>query len=204
MSDVDLEKIQQLLQRKEYSKIIFEIEAKTDEKNRSAALYNLLGFCRASQRGKTDRDVQHALNDFEAAFHKDNLGQISLDALCSHISLCAEMGRKDNDLLNNVLISEEMYLKAEKKFSKNERYLSFGLDLYKYLLKHKKRISMLDEIMSFKDLNKLYGSTYITSNMYLSDWKQKNFAEFQKKFSKLFQVLDTKKPSNIDLTKKKS
>ena len=203
MSDVDLEKIQKLLQGKEYSKIIFEIEAKTAEKNRSAALYNLLGFCRASQRGKTDRDVQQALNDFEAAFHKDNLGQISLDALCSHISLCAEMGRKDNNLLNNLLISEKMYLKAEKKFSKSERYLSFGLDLYKYLLKHKKRISMLDEIISLKELNKLYGSTYITSNMYLSDWKQKNFAEFQEKFSKLFRVLDTKKPLKIDLIKKK-
>ena len=203
MSDVDLEKIQKLLQGKEYSKIIFEIEAKTVEKNRSAALYNLLGYCRASQRGKTDRDVQHALNDFEAAFHKDNLGQISLDALCSHITLCAEMGRKDNNLLNNLLISEKMYLKAEKKFSKNEKYLSFGLDLYKYLLKHKKRISMIDEIISFKELNKLYGSTYITSHMYLSDWKQKDFAEFQKKFSNIFHVLNSKKTSKIDMTKKK-
>ncbi len=136
------------------------------------------------------------------AFHKDNLGKISLDALCSHITLCAEMGRKDNDLLNNILISEKMYLKAESKYSKNEKYLSFGLDLYKYLLKHKKRILMLEQIISLKELNKIYGSSYITSHMYLSNWKQKNFAEFQKKFSNLFRVLESKKPLKIDISKK--
>ena len=49
MSDVDLKKIQKLIQEKEYSKIILEVEAQTTEKNRSAALHNLLGFCRASK-----------------------------------------------------------------------------------------------------------------------------------------------------------
>ncbi len=42
MSDVDLKKIQKLIQEKEYSKIILEVEAQTIEKNRSAALHNLL------------------------------------------------------------------------------------------------------------------------------------------------------------------
>ena len=93
MAGIDLSKIQKLLQEKKYSKIIFEIEGQTSEKNRSAALYNLLGVCRASQKGRTDRDVQYALNDFEEAFYKDSFGQISLDALCSHIT-SAEMGRR--------------------------------------------------------------------------------------------------------------
>ena len=42
-----------------------------------------------------------------------------------------------------------MYLEAEKKFSKNEKYLGYGLDLYKYLLKHKKRISKIEKIIKF-------------------------------------------------------
>ena len=45
------------------------------------------------------------------------------------------MGRKESDLVNNLIKSEKMYLEAEKKFSKNERYLGHGLDLYKYLIK---------------------------------------------------------------------
>ena len=92
-------------------------------------------FVEHLKKVRTDRDVKYALNDFEKAFYKDNLGEISLDALCNHITLCAEMGRKESDLVNNMIKSEKMYLKAEKKFSKNEKYLAHGLDLYKYLIK---------------------------------------------------------------------
>ena len=79
MSTVDILKIQKLVQQKKFADVVFEIESATSEINRSALLHNLLGVCRASQKGKTDRDVQYALDDFEKAFYKDNLGQISLD-----------------------------------------------------------------------------------------------------------------------------
>ena len=203
MAGIDLSKIQKLLQEKNYSKIIFEIEGQTSEKNRSAALYNLLGVCRASQKGRTDRDVQYALNDFEEAFYKDSFGQISLDALCSHITLCAEMGRRESDLVNNMMKSEKMYLEAEKKFSKNEKYIGFGLDLYKYLLKHKERISKAEEMISLGELNKLYGSIIINTQMYLNNWKQKDFREFAKKFSNLFNIYNAKKLSKLNLNKEK-
>ena len=203
MSGIDLPKIQKLLREKKFSKIIFEIEGLTLEKDRPAYLHNLLGVCRASQKGRTDTDVQHALNDFEAAFNKDNLGQISLDALCSHITLCAEMGRKESNLVNNMIKSEEMYLKAEKKFSKNKRYLSIGLDIYKYLLKHNERISKLEEILSYNDLNKLYRIIYINSQMYLSNWKQNDFEKFQKKFSKIFKIYNANNLSKVNVNKEK-
>jgi len=203
MSGIDLPKIQKLLREKKFSKIIFEIEGLTLEKNRPAYIHNLLGVCRAMQKGRTDMDVQLALNNFEAAFYKDELGQVSLDSLCSHITLCAEMGRRESDLVNNMIKSEKMYLEAEKKFSKNEKYIGFGLDLYKYLLKHKERISKLEEMISFKDLNKLYGTIYINSQMYLSNWKQKDFGEFQKKFSNIFNVYNAKKLSKFNVDKNK-
>ena len=204
MSGVDLSKIQKLLKEKKYSQIIFEIEGLTLEKDRPAYMHNLLGVCRASQKGRTDMDVQLALDDFEAAFYKDKLGQVSLDSLCSHITLCAEMGRRESNLVNNMIKSEKMYLEAEKKFSKNEQYIGFGLDLYKYLLKHKERISKLEEMISLKDLNKLYGKIYINSQMYLSNWEQKDFGEFQKKFSKIFNVYNAKKLSKVNIDKKKN
>ena len=203
MSDVNLSKLKKLFQEKRYFDVILDIESSTTEKNRSPALHNLLGVCRASQKGRTDRDNKYALEDFEKAFYKDNLGEISLEALCNHIKLCAEMGRKDSELLKNMLTSQKMYLEAEKKFFKNERYLSHGIDLYKYLFKHKEKISVVEKILDLKGLNKLFGSSYITSQMYLSNWRQKDFAEFQKKFSNIFRVLDAKKISKIDITKKK-
>ena len=203
MSDVNLSKLKKLFQEKRYFDVILDIESSTTENNRSPALHNLLGVCRASQKGRTDRDTKYALDDFEKAFYKDNLGEISLEALCNHIKLCAEMGRKDSELLKNMLTSQKMYLEAEKKFFKNDKYLSHGIDLYKYLIKHKEKISLVEKILDFKGLNKLFGSSYITSQMYLSNWRQKDFAEFQKKFSNIFQVFDTKKLSKIDITKKK-
>ena len=203
MSSIDLPEIKKLLQEKKYSKIIFEIEGSTLEKNRPAYLHNLLGVCRASQKGRTEMDAQYALKDFEAAFYKDNLGPISLDALCSHITLCAEMGRRESDLVNNMVTSEKMYLEAEKKFSKNEKFIGYGLDLYKYLLKHKERISKLEEMLGFNDLNKLLGTIYICSQMYLSNWKQNDFEKFQKKFSKIFKNYNVNDLSKVNVNKEK-
>ena len=203
MSSIDLPEIKKLLQEKKYSKIIFEIEGSTLEKNRPAYLHNLLGVCRASQKGRTEMDAQYALKDFEAAFYKDNLGPISLDALCSHITLCAEMGRRESDLVNNMVTSEKMYLEAEKKFSKNEKFIGYGLDLYKYLLKHKERIAKLEEMLGFNDLNKLLGTIYICSQMYLSNWKQNDFEKFQKKFSKIFKNYNVNDLSRVNVNKEK-
>ena len=165
MSSVNLSKLKKLFQDKKYFQVILDIESSTTENNRSPALYNLLGVCRASQKGRTDRDTKYALDDFEKAFYKDNLGEISLEALCNHIKLCAEMGRKDSELLNNMLTSQKMYLEAEKKFSENYRYLVHGIDLYKYLIKHKEKISVVEKILELKGLNKLFGSSYIISQM---------------------------------------
>ena len=203
MSDVNLTKLKKLFNEQKYSEIVLDIETSTNEKNRSSALHNLLGICRASQKGKTDRDVKYALNDFEAAFYKDNLGEISLESLCNHIKLCAEMGRRESDLVNNMLTSEKMYLKAEKKYSNNLKFVGYGIDLYKYLIKHEERISNLEKIISIKKLDKLFGTIYVTSQMYLSNWTQKDFAEFQKKFFKIFNVYEAKKISKVDINKRK-
>ena len=147
MSSVDIFKIKKLFQEKRFPEIIFEIESLTTDQNRSSALHNLLGVCRVTQKARSDRDIEYAFKDFETAFEKDNLGEISLDALCNHIKLCAEMGRRESDYVNKMIIAEKMYLKAEKKFSNNERYIGHGLDIYKYLLKHENRIKKLDEML---------------------------------------------------------
>ena len=113
------------------------------------------------------------------------------------------MGRKDSELLNNMLTSEKMYLQAEKKFSENDKYLSHGIDLYKYLLKHKEKISVIEKILKSRGLNKSLSSSYITSQMYINNWKQKDFREFQKKFSDIFAVFKSKNLAKIDITKEK-
>ena len=77
---------------------------------------------REPQKARSKRDIDYAFEDFQTAFEKDNLGEISLEALCNYIKLCAEMGRREDNLINKMMIAEKMYLKAEKKFSDNERF----------------------------------------------------------------------------------
>ena len=203
MSGVDIFKIKKLFQEQRFPEIIFEIESLTTEENRSSALHNLLGVCRVTQKTRSDRDIEYAFKDFETAFEKDNLGEISLDALCNHVKLCAEMGRRESNLVNKMIIAEKMYLKAEKKFSNNERYIGHGLDIYKYLLKHEERLKKADELINLKKLNVLFGIVYINTHMYINRWGQKDFWEFQKKFAKLFKVYNAKKLSKIDISKEK-
>ena len=198
-----MSKIKKLLKEKKYSEIIIEIKTFSTEKNRSSVLHNLLGVCHASRKGRTEDDVKGALDNFEKAFYKDNLGEISLESLCNHIKLCAEMGRRESNLINKMIIAEKMYLKAEKKFSDNERFILTGLDMYKYLLKHEERIKKVDQLFKKKKLNKILGTIYIITHLYINKWGQKDFWEFQKKFSKVFKVYNAKKLSKIDINKKK-
>ena len=150
MSSIDIFKIKKLFQEERFPEIIFEIESLTSEKTRSATLHNILGVCRVSQKARSKRDIDYAFEDFETAFEKDNLGEISLEALCNYIKLCAEMGRREDNLINKMMIAEKMYLKAEKKFSDNERFILTGLDMYKYLLKHEERIQKVDQLLKKK------------------------------------------------------
>ena len=64
MSNVNLSKLKKLFEEKRYSEIVLDIEGSTTENDRNPALHNLLVICRAYQKGKSDRDIKYALNDF--------------------------------------------------------------------------------------------------------------------------------------------
>ena len=49
----------------------------------------------------------------------------------------------------------------------------------------------------------MFGSILVTSQMYLNNWYQKDFIEFQKEFAELFTVYSAKKLSKLDFDKKK-
>ena len=58
-------------------------------------------------------------------------------------------------------------------------------------------------MLSFSDLNKLLGTIYISSQMYLSNWKQNDFEKFQKKFSKIFKIYNANDLSKVNVNKEK-
>ena len=196
-------KLKKLYEEKRFSDLILEIESTTSDDNRSAIVSNLLGVSRASIKGRTDRDVQYSLNDFESAFYKDNFGDISLDALCNHIKVCIEVGKKESPLVRNFLKSEKMYDAANDKFSDNDKFLLHGIDMYKYLVNLKKKIAILEKMIEKNSLTKSIGISYILAQMYLNNWTQKDFYKFSKDFSNLFKKHDSKKLDKINLLSNK-
>ena len=62
--------LQDLLRKKKYSEIIFEITTKTKEEERNAGLFVLLGISRISLNKKKKDQVQLAVNDFKKGYLK--------------------------------------------------------------------------------------------------------------------------------------
>ena len=57
------------------------------------------------------------------------------------------MGRKDSELLSNMLTSHKMYLEAEKNFLKTLGTYHKNW-LYKYLIMHKEKISVVKKFLN--------------------------------------------------------
>ena len=77
--------LQDLLRKKKYSEIIFEITTKTKEEERNAGLFVLLGISRISLNKKKKDQVQLAVNDFKKGYLKEKTSENGLNALVNFI-----------------------------------------------------------------------------------------------------------------------
>ena len=86
VSDQNLEiQLQKLFQQKQYSEIVNEILSKTNEKDRSASLCNLLGVSRITNNRNNKEIVSLALNDFKRGYLKEKTTISALDSLANFI-----------------------------------------------------------------------------------------------------------------------
>ena len=77
--------LQDLFRKKKYSEIIFEITTKTNEEERNAGLFVLLGISRISLNKKKKDQVQLAVNDFKKGYLKEKTSENGLNALVNFI-----------------------------------------------------------------------------------------------------------------------
>ena len=73
--------LQNLFKEKKFSEIIFEITTKTQENERTAGLFVLLGISRISLNKKNKDQVELALSDFKKGYLKELTSENSLNAL---------------------------------------------------------------------------------------------------------------------------
>ncbi len=77
--------LQDLFRKKKYSEIIFEITTKTNEEERNAGLFVLLGISRISLNKKKKDQVQLAVNDFKKGYLKEKTSENGFNALVNFI-----------------------------------------------------------------------------------------------------------------------
>ena len=63
--------LQELFKQKEYSKVVFEITSQTNEQERSAFLFNLLGLSRVGNNKKNIDVLNLATKDFKSGYLKE-------------------------------------------------------------------------------------------------------------------------------------
>ena len=73
--------LQNLFKEKKFSEIIFEITTKTQENERTAGLFVLLGISRISLNKKNKDQVEQAVSDFKKGYLKELTSENSLNAL---------------------------------------------------------------------------------------------------------------------------
>ena len=112
--------LQDLLRKKKYSEIIFEITTKTKEEERNAGLFVLLGISRISLNKKNKDQVQLAVDDFKKGYLKEKNSENSLNALVNFILASVIFSDFEN---SNVDFKEikNFYKDLPKPFQKKKR-----------------------------------------------------------------------------------
>ena len=86
VSNKNLEiELQELFKQKRYSEIVFEITSKTNENERSAGLFNLLGISRITDNRKDKNIVSLAVEDFKKGYLLEKESVIGIDSLSNFV-----------------------------------------------------------------------------------------------------------------------
>ena len=119
--------LQDLLKKKKYSEIIFEITTKTKEEERNAGLFVLLGISRISSNKKNKSQIELALSDFKKGYLKEKTSENGLNALVNFVLASAILSDFEN---TNIDFNEirDFYQKTPKNFQ-NKRAINIAMTI---------------------------------------------------------------------------
>jgi predicted O-linked N-acetylglucosamine transferase (SPINDLY family) len=181
VSDQNLEiQLQKLFQQKKYSEIVNEILSKTNEKDRSASLCNLLGISRITNNRNNKEIVSLALNDFKKGYLKEKTTIPALDSLANFIVTSILL--RDLEKNNNFNFDEIMsYYKESEKLSLKHRAINIAMTMVNRRLNDPKAFAIhLDRVIKSKNFiaGDLISYGYLKS--FDKSWEQSDFFNFGK------------------------
>ncbi len=172
-----------LYQEKKYEEIIYKIE--NLEKNKSPQIFHILGICKLSKESVGIEDKLSAREDFRKAFDNDKISNLGIEALTNFINISTDFLMIDESL--------KYYSEIKNKFSSNIKLLKAISRLYQFSLRTDERIKILKRIIDLYPSSIDDWCSYIYINNFKENWKQKDYYEITKTFSKNISVINQKK-----------
>ena len=193
--------LQDLFKKKKYSEIIFEISSKTNEEDRNAGLFVLLGISRISLNKKNKDQVELAVNDFKKGYLKEKTSENGLNAFVNFVLASAILSDFENTNVNFDEI-KNFYLETPN-FFQNKRAINIAmLTIYSRLSDYKKMIFHLKKVIESGDFisNDLCNYGYWRS--FDKNWSQRDFFEYGKFVDK--NLVEYSSDQIIELSNKKN
>ena len=171
--------LQELLKKKKYSEIIFEITSKTKEEERNAGLFVLLGISRMSLNKKNKDQVELAVSDFKKGYFKEKTSENSLNALVNFVLASAILSDFEN---TNVDFDEiKSFYKESPKSFQNKRPINIAMTtIYSRLNDHREMLFHLEKVINSGAFISNDLCNYGYWRCFDKSWSQKNFFEYGK------------------------
>ena len=197
-SDKKLElELQELFKQKEYSKVIFEITSQTNEQERSAFLYNLLGLSRVSNNKKNIDVLNLATKDFKSGYLKEKNTNHALDCLANFITtnvLLIDLEKNYKFDFTEIL---EFY-KSTENITLNHKIIHLAMAMVYRRLNDSERLTFhFDKIIKSKNFTVDDLCNYGYWRCFGKEWSQADFLKYGNFVDKNLQLLPQNKLSEI-------
>ena len=176
-------RIKKLFSEKKFLEIINLIETNTNEKNRSAYLYNLSGVVLLLSSAKREYLLK-SINNFKKAYLKEKKTSLGLEALVNFVNVTINLfdqDYKENDKTFPVKLFEEIdkyYLEAKNNFKNIDALKKAMLRKYMRNSNIPELIQLFKEMINIDKKNIDALCSYIYFNCFIDTWDQKTFLKY--------------------------
>ena len=192
------EKIKILFKQKKYKELIYLADQNFPEKLRSPGLINLIGVAKFYKEDVTRKDIQDSLLCFEEAFLRGKGTIHSYNGLINLIKLGIKGSILFSDFVKFLQKASKYYEESEINYESDQNFLANGIELFTFLLDHKKIKQIIKKILNSDLDSKFLNGAAIFGCNYYYDWNQADYLKNSKKNTKLFSNLKIQDLKNID------
>ena len=171
--------LQNLFKEKKFSEIIFEITTKTQENERTAGLFVLLGISRISLNKKNKDQVELALSDFKKGYLKELTSENSLNALVNLVLASVILSDFENTDVNFDEIKN--FYKELPKIHQSKRAVNIAMtSICSKFVDHEVMLLHLEKVIKSGDFISNDLCNYGYWRCFDKNWSQREFFEYGK------------------------